>query len=222
MKVDERTDVSQPDTFDPILLAVIANRFDAIVREMTNTLFRSGRSAVLNMARDFSCGILTWHDQLLATAEGLQVHLLGTGLQTPYMRRYHPDMAEGDAFLHNDPYLGNTHTADHTVLVPIFIDGDHMFTASAKAHQADCGNSQPTTYMANAVDVYEEGGLNFPCVRVQRGYEDVDDIIRMCRRRIRVPDMWYGDYLAAIGAGLISADALTFERGGKTRPKKRD
>ena len=27
--------------------------------------------------------------------------------------------------------------------------------------------------------------------------------------------------LAAVGAGLISADAFTFERGGKTRPKNR-
>jgi N-methylhydantoinase B len=205
VKVEERTErVGQAEAFDPILLAVIANRFDAIVREMTNTLFRSGRSAVLNMARDFSCGLLTSQDQLLATAEGLQVHLLGTGLQTPYMREYHPDMAEGDAYLHNDPYLGNTHTADHTILVPIFIDGEHMFTASAKAHQADCGNSQATTYMAHAVDIYEEAGLNFPCVRVQRGYEDVDDVIRMCRRRIRVPDMWYGDYLAALGAARIA------------------
>jgi N-methylhydantoinase B/oxoprolinase/acetone carboxylase alpha subunit len=205
VKVEERTErVGQAEDFDPILLAVIANRFDAIVREMTNTLFRSGRSAVLNMARDFSCGLLTSQDQLLATAEGLQVHLLGTGLQTPYMRKYHPDMAEGDAYLHNDPYLGNTHTADHTILVPIFIDGEHMFTASAKAHQADCGNSQATTYMAHAVDIYEEAGLNFPCVRVQRGYADVDDVIRMCRRRIRVPDMWYGDYLAALGAARIA------------------
>src|ERR1700730_4401161 len=113
MKVDERTSgVGQDETFDPILLAVIANRFDAIVREMTNTLFRSGRAAVLKMARDFPCGIVTSADQLLATAEGLQVHLLGTGLQTPYMRKFHPNMAEGDAFLHNDPYLGNTHTAE--------------------------------------------------------------------------------------------------------------
>ena len=205
MKVGERVeDSAATERFDPILLAVIANRFDAIVREMTNTLFRSGRSAVLNMARDFSCGILTSQDELLAIAEGLQVHLLGTGLQTPYMRKFHPDMAEGDAFLHNDPYLGNTHTADHTILVPIFVEGAHMFTASAKAHQADCGNAQATTYMAHARDIYEEGGLNFPCVRVQRAYEDVDDVIRMCRRRIRVPDMWYGDYLAALGAARIA------------------
>ena len=38
--------------------------------------------------------------------------------------------------------------------------------------------------------MYEEGAITFPCVRVQRGYQDVDDIIRLCRRRIRVPDQF--------------------------------
>jgi N-methylhydantoinase B len=188
---------------DPILMAVLANRFDAIVREMTNTLFRTGRSAILNTAKDFSCCIITENDELLSSVEGLQVHVLGSGMQTRSMRELHKDLAAGDAFLHNDPYLGNTHTADHTILVPVFVNGRYLFAASAKAHQADCGNAQPSTYMPFARDVYEEGGISFPCVRVQRNYEDVADIIRMCRRRIRVPDVWYGDYLAAIGAARI-------------------
>ena len=38
----------------------------------------------------------------------------------------------------------------------------------AKAHQADCGNALPTTYMPFARDVYEEGSLVFPAVRIQR------------------------------------------------------
>jgi N-methylhydantoinase B len=195
--------------FDPALLAVLANRFDAIVSEMTNTLFRTGRSAILNTAKDFSCSIVTADDQLLASFEGLQVHVFGAGLQTRSMRALHDDIAEGDAFLHNDPYLGNTHTADHTLLVPVFVAGEHLFTVCAKAHQADCGNSLPTTYMPFAKDVYEEGGLNFPCIRVQRGYEDVDDVIRMCRRRIRVPEIWFGDYLATLGAARIGERRLT-------------
>ena len=33
--------------FDPMLLAVIAARLDGIVREMTNTLLRAARSAVI-------------------------------------------------------------------------------------------------------------------------------------------------------------------------------
>ncbi len=191
-----------------VLSAVLANRFDVIVREMTNTLFRTGRSAVLNMARDFSCCIVTAENELVTAAEGLQAHVLGAGLQTASLRAQHDDLAPGDAFLHNDPLSGNTHPADHTLLVPVFIDGRHVFTASAKAHQADCGNSQPTTYMAYASDVYEEGALIFPCVRIQRDYRDVEDIVRMCRTRIRVPEMWYGDYLAALGAVRIGERRL--------------
>ncbi|HEX4482316.1 MAG TPA: hydantoinase B/oxoprolinase family protein [Solirubrobacteraceae bacterium] len=188
---------------DPTLVAVLAHRFEAIVREMTNTLFRAGRSSIINMARDFSCSIITAQDELFAAAEGLQVHVLGAGLQTRSMRELHPDLREGDAYLHNDPMLGNTHTADHTILVPVFVDGEHLFTASAKAHQADCGNAEPSTYVTYVEDVYAEGALVFPCVKVQQGYEDIDDVIRMCRRRIRVPEVWYGDYLAAVGSARI-------------------
>jgi N-methylhydantoinase B len=193
--------------FDPLLLAVLANRLESIVREMTNTLQRSGRSAVLSMARDFSCSIVTADNELLASAEGLPIHVIGTQFMAEAMTELH-ELAEGDAFIHNDPYLGNSHSADHGILVPVFIEGEHVFTAVAKAHQADCGNSLPTTYMPAARDVYEEGALVFPCVRIQSGYSDVDDVIRMCRRRIRVPDQWYGDYLAGLGAARIAERRL--------------
>ena len=120
------------------------------------------------------------------------------------MKHFHPDLKRGDAFLHNSPYHGNSHPADHGILVPVVDDqGVHRFTLLAKAHQADCGNSIPTTYHGSARDVYEEGALIFPAVQVQRGYQDIDDIIRMCRMRIRVPDQWWGDYLAEVGAARI-------------------
>lgn len=190
-------------SLDTIQLAVIANRLDSIVHEMENTLLRSGRSAILNMARDFSCSIITGDNRLLSTGQGLPVHVIGTEKLGQTMCELHDDIADGDAFLHNDPYLGNTHAADHTVLVPVFVDGQHLFTAAAKAHQADTGNSAPTTYMPYARDIYEEGALLFPAVRIQRDRADVPDIIRMCRRRIRVPSQWYGDYLAMIGSARI-------------------
>ena len=194
--------------FDPVLLAVLANRFDTIVREMENTLLRTGRSAILNMARDFSCALITSDNRLLASAEGLPVHVIGMEFLAQAMTDLHDDIREGDAYLHNDPYLGNTHPADHVILVPVFVGGKHVFTAAAKAHQADCGNSLPTTYHPYARDVYEEGSLIFPCVLVQRGYSDVEDVVRMCRRRIRVPEQWYGDYLAAVGAARIAENRL--------------
>ena len=63
----------------------------------------SGRSAVLNMARDFSCSIITSDNELLASAEGLPVHVIGTEFLADAMTELHPDFVEGDAYLHNDP-----------------------------------------------------------------------------------------------------------------------
>jgi len=197
-----------PYAFDPVELAIMGNRIEAIVREMTNTVVLTARSSVIGMARDFSCAIVTDDSQLLGAAEGLPVHIFGINLQAEAMSRLHPDLKEGDAFLHNDPYLGNSHPADHCTLVPVFFEGEHFFTAAVKAHQADCGNAVPTTYYAAATDVYNEGSITFPCVRVQDNYKDVDDIIRMCRKRIRIPDQWHGDYLAAIGACRIGERRL--------------
>ena len=195
---------------DSVSLAVLANRFEGIVRAMSNTVIRTGRSGVINTARDFSCCVLTKDDEFLAMAESLPIHLIsGPDIMARWMKKLHPDYKRGDAFLHNSPYHGNSHAADHAILVPVMDDdGIHRFTVLVKAHMADCGNSQPTTYFAAARDVYEEGALIFPCVRVQTEYQDNEDVVRMCRLRIRAPDQWWGDHLALIGGARVGERRL--------------
>ena len=207
MKSANQDTLSGSVEMDPMTLAVMANRLDGVVREMTNTMVRTARSTTM-ASRDFSCSITTAENELLSSPEGVPVHVFGSGLNSRAMTDLHPELRPGDAYLHNDPYLGNTHPADHTILVPVFHNGVHVFTACAKAHQADIGNSLPTTYMPTAKDVYEEGALIFPCVKIQSDYEDVQDIIRMCQKRIRVPDIWYGDYLASLGAARLAERRL--------------
>lgn len=197
------------EPLDPVLMTVLANRLDGIVREMTNTLLRAARSAVISSARDFSCCLVTGEDELLAPAEGLPVHIFGCHIQTANMRRYHAgDIRRGDAYLDNDPYGGNTHPADHTFMVPVFHEGEHLFTSVAKCHMADIGNSIPSSYFVLARDVYHEGALVFPGVRIQRDFRNIEDIVRMCRARIRVPDQWYGDYLAGLGSARVAERRL--------------
>ncbi|MFJ3149893.1 hydantoinase B/oxoprolinase family protein [Pseudomonas putida] len=193
-----------------VQLAVITNRLEGIARKMANTLLRSGRSGVLNIARDFSCCIVTADCDLLAAAESLPIHVLcGPDMMSRTMKEYHPELSRGDAFLHNSPYHGCSHPADHTILVPVIDDqGIHRYTVVAKAHQADCGNSEPTTYMGSARDVYHEGALIFPAVKIQSQYRNVEDVIRMCKMRIRVPEQWWGDYLAMMGAARIGEREL--------------
>ncbi|WP_339114586.1 hydantoinase B/oxoprolinase family protein [Thioclava sp. GXIMD2076] len=207
--------------FDPVDLAIMGNRLDAIVREMTSTVILTANSSVIGMARDFSCSILSADHDIIGVAEALPVHAFGSNLQGQAMADYHPDFREGDAFLNNDPYNGNTHAADHTILVPVFWEGEHLFTTVVKCHQADCGNSVPTTYFAAATDVYNEGALVFPMVQLQRDYEDNADIVRMCKARIRVPDQWYGDLKSAIAAARTGEKSLHkfAEKFGKDRVK---
>lgn len=196
--------------FDGARLAILANRLSGIARKMSNTLLRTGRSGVLNRAKDFSCCIVTASGDLLTTADSLPIHVLsGPDLMARSMTAFHPVLRRGDAFIHNSPYHGCSHAADQTILVPVIDDdGIHRFTVVAKAHQADIGNSVPTTYMGDARDVYHEGALIFPCVAIQRDYADIDDILRMCEMRIRVPQQWRGDYLAALGAARIGEREL--------------
>lgn len=194
-----------PANLDGAKLAILANRFGGVCRKMGNTLLRTGRSGVLNRAKDFSCCIVTRDCELLTAEESLPIHVLsGPDLMARCMREFHPQLKRGDAFLHNSPYHGNSHPADHTLLMPVVdASGEHHFTVLAKAHQADIGNSIPTTYHGTARDVYEEGALIFPAVKVVENYAIREDIVRMCRMRIRVPDQWYGDFLAMLGAALI-------------------
>jgi N-methylhydantoinase B len=197
--------------FDPVALAVITSRVQGIVRRMTNTLFKTARSSVLNTARDFSCCVVTREHEMLACAESLPIHVMsGPDLVSASLARLHPQMRAGDAYLHNSPYHGNSHAGDHCILVPIVdAGGAHHLTAVVKAHMADIGNSQPTTLWASARDVYNEGALIFPGVRIQRDYEDVAEIIEMCRTRLRVPEVWYADYQGMIGAARIGERELS-------------
>ena len=199
-----------PKSTSPLDLALLSNRFEGIARAMMNTLLRTARSAILNTARDFSCCILTADDEMLAMAESLPIHVMsGPDLIARYMKETHPVRRRGDAFLHNSPYHGNSHAADWCVVIPIIDDdGHHRYTVLAKAHLADCGNSVPSTYVADAKDVYNEGALIFPCVKVQENYESREDVLRMARVRIRVPELWHGDFLALLGAARIGERRL--------------
>jgi N-methylhydantoinase B len=192
---------------DKVTLTVMANRINTIVNEMTNTMVRTARSTTM-AARDFSCSITGYTHEMVSYADCAPVHVYGSGMLAQAMADTHPDFRPGDLFMTNDPYVGNSHTADQTLLIPVFLDGEHIFTAIAKAHQADIGNSIPTTYSPTALDVYNEGALVFPMILMARGGWENTDVLRMCERRIRAYDTWYGDYLATLGAVRLAERRL--------------
>ncbi|MBJ7331471.1 MAG: hydantoinase B/oxoprolinase family protein [Solirubrobacteraceae bacterium] len=197
-------------SLDPVRMAVVQSRLEGAVGAMMHTLMRSARSGILGVAKDFSCCILTADDEVVASSGAIPIHVMqGPDMMSKWMKKFHPGLKRGDAFLHNSPYHGNSHAADWSILVPVIdYEGRHRFTVLAKAHQGDCGNGEPTTYAINARDVYEEGALIWPCVKAQENYQDNEDLIRTCQMRIRVPEQWWGDYLALVGSARIGERRL--------------
>ncbi|MDR0425347.1 MAG: hydantoinase B/oxoprolinase family protein [Clostridiales Family XIII bacterium] len=182
------------------LMSVISSRLYSIGLEMTNTLMRTARSQLMSVCHDLSTAICDRNGEVLSLAESIPVHCANMGLTVKPCFEHPEGIKEGDMFLNNSPYRGNTHHADYTYIAPVFFGGELLFFAVTKGHQADIGNSIPSTYHSNAHDLYEEGAIDWPCIKIQKEYKDVPDIIAIAKARIRVPEVWYGDHLACVGS----------------------
>jgi len=181
-------------------MTVLSKKFKEAILVMTQSLMNSARSGVINSARDFTSAFTLYDGRQFMYDKGLPVHAANVHLTPEYTREQFNDISEGDCFLTNSPYAGNTHHADYTLHVPVFYDGEPLFWVINRAHQADTGAPQPTSYVADGKDVYEEGP-HFAALRIQEDYEDRDDLIRTIKLNIRAGDwQWYGDFRAQVAA----------------------
>ena len=58
-----------------VQLAIFKAGMELVTRRMANTLLCTGRSGVINTARDFSCSLVTARDELLSVSEGFPIHM---------------------------------------------------------------------------------------------------------------------------------------------------
>ena len=53
------------------------------------------------------------------------------------------EMDEGDVMIHNDPFRGGMHTPEHTLIKPVFFEGDFFGFSVAIGHIAEVGGMVP-------------------------------------------------------------------------------
>ena len=208
--VDQRKQASESQPapeISPFLMAVLSSRLEAIIREMTNTVMKASRSAAIKNARDMSCGLLTYDHRLICVEEAMPIHVSSLDLTTRPITKYFDDVKEGDAYFNNCAYTGVTHHADMTLCTPVFVDGEPLFWTLSRSHHADTGAHVETTTDPYAATIYQEG-IQIPCLRFQENFKDKHDLIRMCRTKIRVSHIWYGDYRAQVGACRVGERRL--------------
>jgi N-methylhydantoinase B len=192
---------------DPALVAIVANRLQAIAEHMAESMLRTSRSPVFQM-RDFVTGIFTADGRWVATRDWIPV-LAGSMPRAleAIVERFDGEVHDGDIYVLNDPYHGNNHPPDITIVRTFFHDGALAFWAMSKGHHADVGGGGVMGYNPEAVDVWDDA-LRIPPVRLyDRGVpqRDVWDLILL---NVRLRDFVEGDLHCQIGAVTVGAEDL--------------
>src|SRR5574342_61188 len=193
-----------PRAIDPILLEVARNRLETIADEMELTLLKSAASPIVKEGLDASAALFNVRGETIAQAAAIPIHLGCLELAARRIVRAFPPetMAEGDAFLLNDPYDGGTHLPDITLAVPVVAEGRVVALACTMCHHQDVGGRTPGSVPTNATELYQEG-LIIPPTRLFRAGELDENLFGVLTRNVRLPEVFTGDLMAQVAAGRL-------------------
>ncbi len=200
---------------DPITIAVLQNRLNAIAEEMGEAMLRTAYSQILNSSRDFSIALIDAQCRLVAQADHIPVHVGAMPWAAKALAERFPDPTPNDVYVLNDPYRGGSHLPDLTVFVPVFAqvfapgtNGKRlMFWSVVRAHHSDIGGATHGAYNPAATEIWHEG-LRLPPMRLTENGVLREDILEMLALNVRHPRDFRGDLAAQIGSARLGEQRL--------------
>lgn len=183
---------------DPARFEVVKNVLLSAAEEMKIVLAKTAYSPLLKVAGDYSCGIFNAGGEMVAQGPDLPLHLGSMPDAVRSVALAFPDVAEGDVFIHNDPYHGGSHLPDVNVVMPAFHAGRLLGFGCVRAHWPDIGSATPGSYGA-VTEIYGEG-LRLPPVRLYRNGVPDPGIEAIILANVRTPAERLGDLRAQVAA----------------------
>jgi N-methylhydantoinase B len=204
---------------DPVTQEILASGFHHIAEEMAVVEYRSSYSPIIREMLDFNCGLFTADGRMVANSEQIpaQLGLMQFALEA-VIAKWGDDVAPGDAFLANHPYMGGTHTPDLQVFTPLFADGRIVAWAGSIAHHIDIGGRFPGTESAQCTELFQEG-LLFPALKLVEEGRRVRALYELIAANVRDPASTLGDLdaqLAACKRGMTRIEELAAAHGLET------
>jgi N-methylhydantoinase B len=185
---------------DPVTQEILASAFHHIAEEMAVVEYRSSYSPIIREMLDFNCGLFTGDGRMVANSEQIpaQLGLMQFALES-VLEKWGADVAPGDAFLTNHPYMGGTHTPDLQVFTPLHHDGAVVAWAGSIAHHIDIGGRFPGTESAQCTELFQEG-LIFPALKLVEADRRVRALYDLIAANVRDPASTLGDLDAQLAA----------------------
>lgn len=186
-------------------LQLMWGRLISVVEEQALALVRTGFSAATREAGDLSAGIFDLTGNMLAQAvTGTPGHVNAMARSVGHFLKKFPDMADGDVFLTNDPWLGTGHLHDFTFVTPAFVDGTMVGLFASTCHVVDIGGRGLT---ADAKQVFEEGVL-VPLMRFAVAGEVNSTLMDIIESNVREPIQVIGDFYSLAACNEIGCKRL--------------
>jgi N-methylhydantoinase B len=192
---------------DPISLTTYWNKLQAIVDESTATLLRTAFSRIVTDAWDFSCVLFDERGEMIVQGRHGMPSFIGclALAMKDFLRVYPPeDLEPGDSLVTTDPWIGASQVNDVFFITPIFHHDRVVGYAGCVSHSPDMGGR---LLSADSREVFEEG-FRMPIVKLFRGGKPNEDLFRIIRLNVRVPDIVVGDLFAQLAANEITARRL--------------
>ncbi|WP_419897484.1 hydantoinase B/oxoprolinase family protein [Roseomonas sp. USHLN139] len=186
---------------DPFLVEVIRHGLSAAAEEMSLVMTRSARSPLLREAGDLSSAITDAEGGLVGQGRDIPIHLGAMAYTVRELLKRCPaeTLRDGDALIYNLGALGGNHLNDVKVARPVFVDGRLVAFALSLAHWPDVGGTWPGSYLAEAVDTFQEAMRIPPMPILQQGALN-RPVLDFILANVRDPVACEGDLLAQIAA----------------------
>lgn len=195
---------------DPVTLTVIQSGLHQVCNEMDLTHCRAAFSPIISESQDRSNGI--YHrdsGELIAQGElGLPIFVGTMQFSTQAVIARARDIAPGDVFIVNDPYLGGTHLMDVRFVKPFFYQGKLYAWLANTGHWPDMGGMVPGGFSAHATEIEQEG-LRLPPVKLYKGGKLDEEILAILMSNIRISEQRIGDIKAQAAALAVGERRLT-------------
>lgn len=188
-------------TLDPFVVEVIRHGLSAAAEEMSLVMTRSARSPLLREAGDLSSAITDAEGGLVGQGKDIPIHLGAMAYTVRELLKLCPaaSLQEGDALIYNLGALGGNHLNDVKVARPVFVEGQLVAFALSLAHWPDVGGTWPGSYLAQAVDTFQEA-IRIPPMPIVSAAGINQPVLDFILANVRDPVSCEGDLKAQIAA----------------------
>ncbi|MDN6150913.1 MAG: hydantoinase B/oxoprolinase family protein [Yaniella sp.] len=189
----------------PILMRVIGGALNSAAKEMASVLFRMAYSSIIRESEDLGAGLFDIDGNVLAESDSTPMFMGSMPkIVKGVISVLGDDIHEGDIILHNDPYLGATHSPDVAIIKPIFHDGQLVGFSGASGQLIDNGGAY-SGLMVDIQDVQSEGQM-FRAVKIYEKGVRQESLIKHILNNTRTPTSNQGDFQAMIAATELASN----------------